>query len=499
MNSGVSLNVFRKYVGSFALAGTLALLPAPLLAKESSAAMDVAKQLNQAFIEVADKVSPAVVVIRVAHKPNYEAMDEDNPLWEWLPPQFRKQFEERRDRQHRERPSSEEPIFDGQGSGVVIREDGYLLTNRHVVEGADKIKVRFRNGKEYEAEVRGVDAKSDIAVIKIDAKGLTVAKLADSDKVRVGEFAIAIGAPFELDYSVTFGHVSAKGRSDIIGGPEGAVMDQDFIQTDANINPGNSGGPLVNIDGEVMGINTLIRGLRTGIGFAIPSNLAREVSDQLIAEGKFARAWLGVGIRALRDYTNFRKMTESVDDGVVVLSVSKEGPAAKSDLKPADIITAVDGKKVSSAQQLRNEIRSKKIGSSVTLDVVRNEKPIKIKVKTEEWPDENIPVSHRPGLSPEMATKSLGLTVQALTKDLAEQFGVELTEGVIVTGVERGSPAEREGIKPGDVITEINHESVTNPKQFKEAAKKADPKKGVVINLVGENGARFEILKDSGE
>src|SRR5881628_714708 len=225
-----------------------------------------------------------------------------------------------------------------------------------------------------------MDPQSDVAVIKIDAKGLPTATLADSNKTRVGEFAIAIGAPFSLDYSVTFGHVSAKNRSDIVTGFERLTMDQDFIQTDANINPGNSGGPLVNIEGEVIGINTLIRGLHTGIGFAIPSSLAREVSDKLISEGKFTRAWLGVRIQTLREDADFRALIKGPAEGVVVHSVLPNGPAARSELKPTDIITAVDGKSVGTAKQLRNELRNKKIGQPVTLDVFRKGKAIQVKV-----------------------------------------------------------------------------------------------------------------------
>src|SRR6266567_2971095 len=320
------MNLIKSRAGWLALLATLALSPLPLDAKESLSAMDLARQLNQAFIEVADKVSPAVVVIRVAHKPDYgESNDEDNPFFDLLPREFRRRLEQRERAPRRNR----EPIFDAEGSGIIIRDDGYILTNRHVVEEADRIKVRFKDGREYNAQLRGEDAQSDLAVIKIDAKGLTVARLADSSKTRVGEFAIAIGAPFSLDYSVTFGHVSAKGRH-IIPGIEGAAMDQDFIQTDANINPGNSGGPLVNIDGEVIGVNSMIRGLRTGIGFAIPSNLAREISDKLIAEGKVTRAWLGVGIRALADYTEFKGTLNGVEDGVVVSKILRDSPASKS-------------------------------------------------------------------------------------------------------------------------------------------------------------------------
>ena len=496
-----NMNFMKSHGGVLALLAIAALSPVPLAAKEPPSAIDLARTLNQAFIEVADKVSPAVVVIRVAHKPDYsEPGDEDNPFFDLLPREFRRRFEERRQRSPRR---SREPIFDAEGSGTVIREDGYILTNRHVVEEADRIKVRFKDGKEYNAEVRGEDAQSDLAVIKIGAKGLTIARLADSSKTRVGEFAIAIGAPFSLDYSVTFGHVSAKGRH-IIPGEEGAVMDQDFIQTDANINPGNSGGPLVNIDGEVIGINALIRGPRTGIGFAIPSNLAKEISEKLIADGKVTRAWLGVGIRSLGDYTEFKETVKGVDDGVVVYTVQPEGPASKSDLKPSDIITAVDGKRVSTPQDLKNEIRGKKIGSTVTLDVARPEgagkvKNLKIKVKAEEWPDETMPVVNQRRATSEGMTSNLGVTVKNLTRDLAKQYGVEMTEGVVVSDVEADSPAARSGIKDGDVITEINHQKVTSPKQFQEAIKNADARKGVVINLISGGTSRFELLKDSGD
>ena len=218
---------------------------------QSSPNLDVARKLNQAFVEVAEKVSPSVVVITVVQKPQ-KSGEEDTRFFNNLPREYRRYF-------HRPGDDSNTEPLRGQGSGVIIRRDGYILTNGHVVEDAEKIEVRLQDGRTFKGTVRGVDAQSDISVVKIDAKDLSVAKFADSSQTRVGEFAIAIGAPFSLDYSVTFGHVSAKGRSGIIYDPS---ADQDFIQTDANINPGNSGGPLVNIDGEVIGINTLIRGMR---------------------------------------------------------------------------------------------------------------------------------------------------------------------------------------------------------------------------------------------
>jgi len=342
--------------------------------------LDLARQLNQAFVEVAEKVSPAVVVITVITKPGTTPFSdlEQNPE-DAFQREFWRQF-----RRQAEPDSSQREI--GQGSGVIIRENGFILTNRHVVDQADSIEVRLKDGRKFKAQVHGVDPQSDVAVIRIDAKGLPVAKLAESSKTRVGEFAIAIGAPFQLDYSVTFGHVSAKGRGNVVPSYHGGgMLDQDFIQTDANINPGNSGGPLVNIEGEVIGINTLIRGFRTGIGFAIPSSLAHEVSDQIIANGKFTRAWLGVSIGDYRNEDGSREQTNVVKAGVIVWGVLTNGPAAKSDLRRRDVITAVDGDRVTTVQELRNEVRGKPIGQPVTLDVFRNGKALKVKVTAAEW------------------------------------------------------------------------------------------------------------------
>ena len=235
-----------------------AALPWAARAATNSPALDLARQLNEAFVEVADKVSQSVVVIKLAHKPGATDLDDaGNPFWDLVPKEFRKQFEEEFEKRKKKTAEDDStprpPIFDAQGSGVIIRDDGYILTNFHVVDEAEKILVRLRDGRKFEGTVRGKDAQSDLAVIKINATNLPVAKLGDSAAVRVGEFAIAIGAPFELDYSVTFGHVSAKGRSHVVPSmgvtSQGATMDQDFIQTDASINPGNSGGPLVNLYG----------------------------------------------------------------------------------------------------------------------------------------------------------------------------------------------------------------------------------------------------------
>jgi len=466
----------------------LALNPAKAICAEAqSANLDVARQLNAAFVEVAERLIPSVVVINVVQAAASTEEDDDEGHFDSMPPGFWKRF-------HEQFKHPEQTL--GQGSGVIIRTNGYILTNRHVVEDAESIEVRLQDGHTFKGVVRGVDPQSDVAVVKIDANNLTAARLADSSKTRVGEFAIAIGAPFSLDFSVTFGHVSAKGRSNVIDGYEGATMDQDFIQTDALINPGNSGGPLVNLEGEVIGINTLIRGMHTGIGFAIPSSLAQEVADQLIAEGKFSRPWLGISIQALRDDSDLRYIIKGIQDGVVVSRILANSPAAKSDLKPSDVITAVDGTAVSTPQQLRTSIRNKKIGEPITLDVFRNEKPLQVKVSPGQWAEPTMTIAKAKtsgGAAPK--PEGLGVTVQALTSELAKQFGVDPEDGILVAFVEKDSPASRKGLRQGDIITSVDHQPVGSLKQFDEALKRADLEKGVLLNLISGGSAHFEILK----
>ena len=463
-----------------------------LAADPGGAGFQALHQLNEAFVQIAGKVSPSVVVISVVQKESPASLQdsEDEDRSDSMPPGFWKKFHEQFKRMPMEKTV-------GQGSGIIIRPDGYILTNGHVIEDAESISVRLENGRVYPATLRGVDRQSDVAVIHIQATNLPVAVLGDSARTRVGEIAIAIGAPFGFDYSVTFGHVSAKSRSNIIDALEGGnAMDQDFIQTDALINPGNSGGPLVNVDGEVIGVNTLIQGLHTGIGFAIPSNLAREISERLIQDGKFTRPYLGIGMKAVRDEDDLRQLISGIQDGVVVRTIVPDGPAARSTLKPSDIITSVDGEAVTTPQQLRGIIREKKIGVPITLEVFRQGKSIPIQVSLSAWPEppaEAATTSSSP--SPKPIATEMGFTVKPLTPTLALQLGTIGTEGVVVGTVERNSPAARSGIKPGDIVTSINQQPIGNRKQFQAAAAKIDLNKGVLINLLSGNVARFEILK----
>ena len=478
----------------------------PARAAEPSEALKLAQQLNQAFVEVAESVSKSVVVVRVASKARARGgvgnPFDNSPFFDQLPEEYRKFFE-RQQEQQREEPQTPPrrsrprgPVFDGQGSGLVYREDGVILTNRHVVENAEKVQIVFRGGKEYDGEVLGVDRESDIAVVKIDATGLTAAKMGDSDKTKVGEFAIAVGSPYELDYSVTVGHVSAKGRRVF---SDQMMFDQDFIQTDASINPGNSGGPLVNIYGEVIGINTLIRGMNTGIGFAVPVNLAKRVADMLIEDGKVTRAWLGVSITTLREDADYRDLAVGVEDGVVVRQFVPGGPAENSELELADVITEVDGNSVKSAEELKRELRLKKAGDSVTLGLMRNGKAREIEVETGAFPEEFTAVSRmrRSERKPEADTKAklLGMTVQNINADLAKRFEVEVEKGVIVTAIENDSVAAEKGISLGDIVTRINSAPVDSVASFKAALEGEDLKKGVIVHLTSEGSQRFEVLK----
>ncbi len=444
--------------------------------------LDLARQLNDAFIQVADHVSSCVVVIEVSEKDSNDGPT--GPLKRFF------QGHPHRWQRHQ---------MDGEGSGVIITEDGYILTNNHVVQDADSIIVRLRDGRSFPAHVRGTDPQSDVAVIKIDAKGLPTAVLGDSDKTRVGEFVLAIGAPFELSYSVTVGHVSAKGRA-FADEDTGIVQDQDYIQTDASINPGNSGGPLVNLYGEVIGLNSMIEGMDRGIGFAVPINIAKRVKDHLIAEGKFVRSWIGIRIETLREDPDYQGFIKGVTDGVVVTGIEADSPAAASNLKLGDVIVAVDGKGVATDRQLKDDVSGQPAGKVVNVEVMRDSAHVSVPIKLAAMPGTEAIVSNDQSSEPSNATpesNAFGLTVQAITRQLARQYGLERATGLVVTSVEEGSPADDTGIQEGDVITEVNRHSVTTMRQFREAMKAGDPKSGEWLNLLSKGARRMVVLRDS--
>ena len=481
---------------SLALVALVCLLPWTVRSSDVEEGLVLARKLNAAFVNAIDTVVPSVVIIAVrSSTEQLEAELERSPLFRNLPDEEKEEFRSRMEEQREERRRREEldglPVT-GNGSGVIIREDGFILTNRHVIEGAQEVSVTLHDGTELDATVHGEDPRSDLAILKVDATGLPAARFAMMANVHVGEFAFAVGAPFSLDYSATFGHVSAIGRTQVLTGMIGSGMDQDFVQTDAGINPGNSGGPLINIEGEVIGINTLIRGMNTGIGFAINSDLVQEVAERLINEGRYVRGYLGVRIQTLSEAAE-REFIRGVEEGVLVFGIPASGPAADSDLRPGDVIISVNDETVISAAELKAVIRVKRAGEVVRLSVVRGGRPESIEVTLGEFPD-------------------LLQAGQPLNREIpreprtASAFGVQVgeisdgnTEGVAVLGVDEGSVAAYRGIRVGDVVTTIGGERVESIGDFERVTAELDLKKGVIVILENSSGSRFVTLREIGE
>jgi serine protease Do len=457
----------------------------------ADAGKDVVHQLNSAFTKVFEIIAPTVVIIEVTKKndgPDTSALDD---LFNFPAPQD--------ESAPRRNPRSPQPV-QSEGSGFIVRADGFIYTNYHVVEGADVVDVKLKDGREFKAKVVGTDEKTDIAVIKIEATNLPVAQFANSDDVRVGQFAFAIGAPFKLDYTFTYGVISGKGRSKLIA--SGGYSISDYLQTDASINPGNSGGPLCDIDGKVVGMNTLINGLNRGLGFAIPSNLTNEIGLQLISGHKILRPWLGIRIESLGDDPSIRELFKGLDKGVVVRTIEADAPAYKSDLRPFDVITQVDGAAVTTDSQLQREILKKKIGQNVELTVWRKGQTLKIPVTTGELPNDISQASNEvkpPAPSkPEESSNKFGLQVQELTKEVATRLKLSVDQGVIVTDVAENSLAAAQDIQREDVITEVDGRKITSLSSFKDALNKADPRKGVLLYLDRKGSKTFAVLKAGG-
>jgi len=458
-------------------------------AAAAEAGKDVVHQLNNAFAKVFETVSPSVVIIEVSKKAEASDNSALDDLFFQGPPD---------ENNPRRSPGGPRPI-QSEGSGFIVRPDGYIFTNFHVVEGADKIDVKLRDGRTFSAKIAGTDEKTDIAVIKVDAKDLPVAQLGDSNAVRVGQFAFAIGAPFKLDYTFTYGVVSGKGRSKLF--QTGGYSISDYLQTDASINPGNSGGPLCDIDGKVIGMNTLINGMNRGLGFAIPINMAKEIGSELVAGHKIVRPWLGIRIETLGDDPTIRDLFKGADKGVVVRTIEADAPASKSDLRPFDVITHVDGTAIDSDSQLQHEVLKRRVGQKLELTVWRKGQVLKVPVKTGELPDEIARASNEPArpVQPErQEVGKFGLQVQELTKEVAERLHLPNQQGVLVTDVEDNSIAADQGIEREDVITEVDGKPVTNVQTFREALNKGDPKRGVLLYLDRKGSKTFAVLKAGG-
>jgi serine protease Do len=467
------LGVFVGLVLSSHL-GIMSTLPAK--SQISSKSVDILTQLSDAQSEVAAVATPSVVnisttrVIKSREEAPFDLFDD---------PFFRRFFGDQFPHPNVPKEHKEQSL----GSGVIVSDDGYIVTNNHVIEKAQEIKVLLSNKKDYTAKLIGADPKTDIAVIKIDARGLPALPWGDSNKLKVGEIVFAIGNPFGLNQTVTMGIISAVGRANV-----GIADYEDFIQTDAAINPGNSGGAMINARGELIGINTAIlsrTGGYQGIGFAVPSIMARQVIDSLVKYKKVVRGWLGVSIQ---EVTSDLAEEFSVKDlkGALVSGVMKGSPAEKAGIKQGDVILQFNGKTIEDTGHLRNMVSQTPVGSRVKVAILRQKKELEMEVVIAELPKKMAEASGGEGDSgdarEEESALLSGMTVRELTPELARGFGLEEGEkGVVVIKVETGSRLYEAGIRPGDLILQINQKNVSTLEDYKKIASKIKAKERILL------------------
>jgi len=432
------------------------------------------ESFSNSIADIAEKVGPAVVNIDTVRM-----VKQGSPFFS-QDPVFRQFFGEQFKDYSRTIPQK------GTGSGFIISQEGYILTNEHVVHKADKIKVTLSDGREFTGKLIGSDLDSDIAIVKIDSDDLPIVTLGDSDKLRVGEIVVAIGNPYGLQQTVTMGVVSAEGRSI----PVEEHTYRNFIQTDAAINPGNSGGPLLNTKGEVVGINTAIIAYAQGIGFAIPINIPKKNIDELIELGKVRRSWLGVYIQEVTP-----EIAEQFDlpedaKGVLVGDVIKDSPAEKSGIKRGDIITKVNNEEVDSPGELQDKIGSIEIGEKANIEVVRDGKEISFVVRIDEMPTVDEEGSE---LSKEKVfSVQTGLKVQMVTPEIAKEVGLPWVKGLAITEVISGSSADDMGLQPGDIILEANRVEVSTVDEWEKVISKLEPGDTLLL-LVFRSGHTYYV------
>ena len=441
-------------------------------------------ETSKAFTEIVSTVSPAVVNI-AATKVMQRETDAlyDDPFFDLFSPfndfGMPKKWKEK-----------------SLGSGVIVSPDGYIITNNHVVEKGEEIRVTLFDGKTFKGKLVGADPKTDIAIIRIDARKLPTLTWGDSERLQVGEFVLAIGNPYSLNHTVTMGIISAVGRANV-----GIADYEDFIQTDAAINPGNSGGPLVNVKGELIGINTAIfsrTGGYQGIGFAVPSNMVRIIMDQLVQRGKVTRGWIGVTIQELTPELSQKFGAKKVQ-GALISDVMKDSPAAKAGMKRGDIILTFNGKAVKDVSNLRNMVAQSKIGNDVEMEILRSGREYSVKVTIIEIPRardvaEVVPDYSTGDTEAELLT---GLTVMDLSKETLKQLGYNKNErGVIVVKVENGSPADEAEIRKGDIINEIDKKKIDSVEDFNRIATHIQRNETVLL-FINRGGKRFYVVLKS--
>jgi len=467
-----------------------------LAADKPDAALATARQLNDVFVAVAERVRPTVVSIYSEKVIKMRRPELNLPFEEFFR-HFGEQDNNTPRRRQQQQPQQREFKHQGgMGSGIIIDKEGHILTNNHVVDDVDEIKITLADKRSFDATIVGTDPKSDLAVVKIKGKvptDLPVAELGDSDAVRIGEMVLAIGAPFGYAQTVTQGIISATGRSTF----SGSDNYEDFLQTDAAINPGNSGGPLVNLDGKVIGISSAIAtriGQFAGVGFAIPSNMAKSIWPTLAKGGKITRGMLGVIIQNIDpDIKDQFKLTTT--KGALVSQVNKDSAADKAGVKIGDVIIRYNGKEVEDVRTLRNAVAATAPGTKVDLVVLRDGKEKTFTVQLGELKPDESEEEAKPAEG-EASAGSLGITVESLTADSAKQFGFDKNDhGAIVREVEDESPAAAAGLRAGDLITEVNREKVTGPKDFRTALQKAKGKESLLMLVKRDGASRFVIIK----
>jgi Do/DeqQ family serine protease len=471
-----------------ARAQTASTPPTPALPADPKAILE---SLERAFVSVAERVMPAVVHIDATpREPERQPRGgrEGRDPRERMSPRERQDFERRFreffgedfERFFRQGPAPRREARN-QGSGVIVDKSGVILTNNHLIENAGEIEVRLSDKRKFKAKVAGRDPKTDLAVLKIEAESeLPTAELGDSDRLRVGQWAIAVGNPFGLDRTVTVGIISATGRQDLR-----VTTYESFIQTDAAINPGNSGGPLVNLDGKVIGINTAITSVGQGIGFAIPANMARRVLPQLLATGRVTRGWLGVRIQALTEELA-PSFGAKENEGVLVADVMPGGPAESGGLKSGDVIVEFGGQRTAEVPDLQRAVADAEPGKVSRVTILRDGKRESLDVKIGEMPADEPMVASR-------GTERWGLSVQPITPELARQFKLPGNDGVLVAEVEENSPAARAGIRPGDAIVEVNRRRVRDLRSFEDAL--GGSEQDVLLFLQREGRSQYVVLK----
>ncbi len=496
----MSGSTWRQYAAGIALGAAVAAgITAWGPRQEAIAVPAVAtpQEMSSMFRSVAAETMPSIVSIETTTRPrqvdrNRTPLEDDgNPFREFFKddPRFKEFFENPR--------RMMTPRRSGAGSGFIIDASGIIMTNNHVVQGADEVKIRLHDGREFVATDIKTDPRTDVAVLRIeDAGPLQAIKLGDSRAMQVGDWVLAFGSPFGLEMTVTQGIISGTSRHRNI------TEREDFLQTDAAINPGNSGGPLVNLKGEVIGINTAIAstsGGYDGVGFAIPTHIASWVGDQLVKSGQVQRGYLGTSIAAV-DADTAKQFDVKVRDGVIVRQVLPDSPADKAGLESGDVIRKLDNQVVIDPPSLQGIVEQLAIGKAYKLEVIREGKPVTLDVTIEELP-RSIAATVAEPKSKDEGSKfdKLGLELSPLTPSLAKQLGMPSANGLVVIGVKEDSLAGIAGVQDGDVIERVGNSPVKTVEEFQATVEKLSLKEGIVIHLRNAEGKRYVILKDAGE